>query len=104
MNKNVLHFPPQLLQVPPLVDDPTVAEKFADNLAGISFSNGNVNMTFATVRADHSKAPASNNRTVTARMVMPLPVAMQLRDTLNQMFGDLEAQGMIKVAPVPPMQ
>jgi hypothetical protein len=95
----VLQFPIQV-QPPPLVDDPAVAEVFADNLAGLTINNGNVNLTLATVRADHTKTPSPNLRKVTSRLVIPLPVAVELHALLGQVLTELEAKGIIKRAPV----
>ena len=52
---NVVGFPSQLQ--PPIVDDPSVPEVYTDNLAGLTINQGNVNLTFATVRADHTRHP-----------------------------------------------
>jgi hypothetical protein len=97
----VVGFPIQM-QPPPVVDDPSVAEVYTDNLAGMTINQGNVNLTFATVRADHSQTPATNNRKITSRLVMPIAVAANLHELLGQVIKDLEAKGMIqRGAPLP---
>jgi hypothetical protein len=96
---NVVGFPNQTQ--PPVVDDPSAPEVFTDNLVGLAFNQGNVNMTFATVRADHSKTPASNHRKITVRLVMPIATAAVLHQLLGQTIQDLEAKGMIQRAPPP---
>jgi hypothetical protein len=97
----VLEFP-TLIQPPPIVDDPSVPEVFTDNLAGLTINQGNVNLTFATVRADHSKTPATNHRKITSRLVMPISVAVSLYEILGQVTRDLEEKGLIQKGPVPP--
>jgi hypothetical protein len=97
---NVVGFPAQI-QAPPLVDDPSVSEVFTDNVAGLTVVQGNVNITFATVRADHTKTPATNLRKITSRLVMPISAAVQLHEMLGQMFKDLEAKGIIQRTPIP---
>jgi hypothetical protein len=88
--------PPQPL---PLINDPTVRDVFADELAGITVTNGNINLTFAAVRADHSKMPATHHRVVTARLVIPIPAGVQVKATLEQILNDLQAKGFIKMGP-----
>jgi hypothetical protein len=94
---------PNLPQPVPLIDDPTVREVFADEIAGITVTNGNINLTFAAVRADHSKVPATHNRVVTARLVIPIPAGVQLGAMLEQIFKDLQAKGFMKMGPPLPM-
>jgi hypothetical protein len=98
---NVLEFPTHT-QPPPIVDDPSVPEVFTDNLAGLTINQGNVNLTFATVRADHSKMPATNHRKITSRLVMPISVAVNLHEILGQVMRDLEEKGLIQRGPVLP--
>jgi len=98
---NVVGFPTQI-QVPPLVDDPSVPEVFTDNLAGLTINQGNVNLTFATVRADHTKSPPTNHRKITSRLVMPISVAAGLHAVLGQVLQDLMAKGLIQQGPQPP--
>lgn len=91
-------FPAQI-QGPPLIDDPSVPEVFTDNLAGLTVVQGNVNITFATVRADHTKLPPTNLRKITSRLVMPIAAAVQLHEMLGQMLKDLETKGLIQRGP-----
>jgi hypothetical protein len=97
---NVVGFPIQIQQ-PPVVDDPSVTEVYTDNLAGLTINQGNVNLTFATVRADHSKIPPTNHRKITSRLVMPIAVAVNLHEILGQIIRDLEAKGLIQKGPSP---
>jgi hypothetical protein len=89
----------------PLVDDIGVKDVFAEFCTGLNFVHGNVHMTFASVTADHSKHQTPSNRVVSARLVMPIIGAMELRDLLTQLIDALTAQGVIIPEPtvvVPP--
>jgi hypothetical protein len=98
---NVVGFPMQMQSFPPLVDDPSVSEVFTDNLAGLTINQGNVNLTFATVRADHTKTPPTNHRKITSRLVMPVIAAAALHEILGQVLKDLESKGLIQRGPIP---
>jgi len=98
---NVVGFPAHT-QAPPLVDDPSVPEVFTDNLAGLTINQGNVNLTFATIRADHTKMPPTNLRKITSRLVMPIAVAAGLYEVLGQVIRDLEGKGLIVKGPQNP--
>jgi hypothetical protein len=52
-------------------------------------------MTFASVTADHSANLASSKRIVSARIVMPIIGAIELRDLLTQLIDALTEQGVI---------
>jgi hypothetical protein len=52
-------------------------------------------MTFASVTADHSADQAPTRRIVSARIVMPITGAIELRDLLTQLIDALTAQGVI---------
>jgi len=90
---------PHTTQPPPLVDDATVREIYADSLVGIVFNNGNINMTFAALRADHAKTPATNFRQVTGRLVLPVSTAGELHAYLSEIIKQLETQGLVKKTP-----
>jgi hypothetical protein len=72
--------------VPPLVDDVTVKDVFADTCAGVSVTNSNLHLTFASVTNDYSIEPAQLRRIVTARLVMPMSGMIELRDILSRMI------------------
>ena len=91
---------PHMTQPAPLVEDASIREIYADSLVGIVFNHGNVNMTFAALRADHSKTPATNFRQVTGRLVLPVSTAGELHAYLTEIINQLEAQGLVKKAPV----
>ena len=90
---------PHAAQPAPLVEDATIREIYADSLVGIVFNHGNINMTFAALRADHSKTPATNFRQVTGRLVVPVSTAGELHAYLSEVIKQLENQGLVKKAP-----
>src|SRR5580704_14456104 len=81
--------------VPPLVDDVTVKDVFADTCAGVSATNNNLHLTFASVTNDYSIEPAQLRRIVTARLVMPISGMIELRDMLSRMIDVLTEQGVL---------
>jgi hypothetical protein len=71
-------------------------------ITGLNFVHGNLHMTFASVTADHSANRASSKRIVSARIVMPIIGAIELRDLLTQLIDALTEQGVItSEAPLP---
>ena len=52
-------------------------------------------MTFASVTADHSAPQTASKRIVSARIVMPIIGAIELRDLLTQLIDALTEQGVI---------
>ena len=68
----------------PLMDDPGVSETFADSVVGITMNQGNVNITLAAIRGDHTQVPPKNYRHVNARLVLPLSAVMELHAVLGQ--------------------
>lgn len=99
----VVQFPTIPAQPLPLVDDPTVREVFADEVVGVTVTNGNINLTLAAVRTDHTKAPATHHRMVTARLLIPIPAGVQMEGMLAQVLKDLQAKGFMKMGPpLPP--
>jgi len=64
----------------PLVEDLTVKEALAEFCTGLNFVHGNLHMTFASVTADDSASDALSKRIVSARIVMPIIGAIELRD------------------------
>jgi hypothetical protein len=79
----------------PLIDDPTVKDVFAELCSGLNFVHGNLHMTFASITADHSSPQAPSKRVVSARIVMPIIGAIELRDSLTQLIDALTEQGVI---------
>jgi hypothetical protein len=85
----------------PLVDDPAVSETYGDSFVGLSLSHGNVNLTFATVRADYSREPVQNRRVVSSRLVVPAAVVIEMHRMLGQLLTDMEKKGVIQRVPAP---
>lgn len=72
------------------VDNPDAPEIFSSGATGFFVSNGNITITFESVRADHSQSPGPVYRTVVSRIVMPAAAAQGLAVGL---FDFLEKQG-----------
>jgi hypothetical protein len=88
-----------MLNQGPLVDDPGVREIFSDNLAGVSFTQGNLSIVFAVIRPDHNKPGNPSVRHVTGRIAMPITTASVLHENLGRILKELESQGVIRKAP-----
>jgi hypothetical protein len=85
------------MPVPPaLIDDQSVREQYVDGPVGINFANGNIYLTFATMRADHSTDPPGQYRAVTTRLVMPLAGALDVQKAISGIIGTINTQGLIK--------
>jgi hypothetical protein len=79
----------------PLVDDVKVKDVFAEFCTGLNFVHGNLHMTFVSVAADYSSPQAPSKRIVSARIVMPIIGAIELRNLLTQLIDALTEQGVI---------
>lgn len=88
--------------LPPLVDDLSVREVFADGCAGATYSNGNLHLTFVTLSGDYAATPAPIRRVVSAKLVMTVAGAIELRDLVTQIIGSLEQRGLITTTPPTP--
>ena len=85
------------------VDNPHAPDVFATEAAGFWIYNGNVVITFATARINHSTTPGPVNRVVIGRLVMTAPDAQNFA---VQLFDFLKKQGFdpTKQDGAPPMQ
>jgi hypothetical protein len=81
---------------PPVRDNSNVTETYVDGPVGVNFYNGNLHITFATMRADHSIEPSPHYREVTARLVMPFAGALDLQNTISSLMTMLQSQGVIQ--------
>ena len=72
------------------VDDPMAQEIYASAASGFFVANGNITITFESLRPDHSDKPGPLTRVVVGRMVMPVSGAQGLAIGL---FDFLEKQG-----------
>ncbi len=75
----------------PLFDNPHAPEVFADEAVGFFIHNGNVSITVASARVDHTKNPGPISRVVTGRLVMPLAGAQALAAGLYDFLKKLNA-------------
>ena len=66
-----------------LIDDPHAPEFFTSRCCGFSVGQGNVTLTFESVRYDHFDPHGAMIRVVVARIVMPIPAAQALVIDLN---------------------
>ena len=83
-------------QLPPLRNDDRVSEHYADAPVGVNFFNGNLHVTFMTLRTDHTADPAPQYRQVTFRLVMPLAGAMDLQKSIASIVSILQSQGVVQ--------
>jgi hypothetical protein len=80
----------------PLMNNAAVSEVFTDDIVGLSFTDGNLNLTFATIRADHSQVPTRNQRVVSSRLVMPVTAAFELHQLLGRLLAEMESKGALR--------
>jgi hypothetical protein len=85
----------------PLVDDPDALEVFADELAGLTFQNGNFHLTLSSTRADFSTDPATRSRVAVLRLILPLPSLLIIQEQLAHAIGEMEAQKLFERTAVP---
>jgi hypothetical protein len=90
-----------MADMPPLEDDPTVTETFADGPVSCNFFNGNMHLTFYAVRSDHRivtppGAAVPQIRRVVLRLVLPYSGAAELQSIIRQMIDLLQTQGLVK--------
>ena len=83
-------------KMPPLRNNDQILEHYADGSAGVNFLNGNLHITFVTLRADHSADPSPLYRQVTLRLVIPIAGATDLQTQLTNMMSRLQQQGVIQ--------
>jgi len=83
-------------RLPPLHNDDRVIEHYADAPVGVNFFNGNLHITFMTLRTDHTTEPSPQYRQVTFRLVMPLAGAMDLQKSIGSIISILQSQGVIQ--------
>ena len=68
------------------------AETYSDTFVGLSLAQGNLHITFATSRVDHSRNPPVSQRVISSRLVMPVSVARELHQVLGSMFSQMDQQ------------
>ena len=83
---------PQSGARPPLIDDPSVTDVFADDFAGLFAVGPNIHLTFATRRPSGRGV----QRRVSARLVLPLEATLEMYANLSRVMATLETRGVIK--------
>lgn len=79
---------------PPLEDDITAKEAFADDFVGLYAIGPNFHFTFATRRP--TKNGGGMSRLVTARVVLPLDAVLEMYNALQTAMSRLESSGVVK--------
>jgi hypothetical protein len=74
----------------PFIDNPMAPDIYADEAAGLHFTNGVVKITLASARANHATSPSPVNRVAIGRLVLTMPAAQALAVGL---FNFLKNQG-----------
>jgi len=74
---------------PPLMDS-AEWETYVDSFAGLSLTQTNLHLTFATSRADHTRQPPASFRVISSRLVMPIAIAREVHQVLGEVLRDLE--------------
>ena len=77
--------------LPPFVDNPNIAETFADGLQFIGIGNGFLTLTFAVTRTEEGKPPKLTRATA-SRLVLTLPAAVELHQKVGAVLNALQQQ------------
>ena len=86
-------------QKPPIIDDASEKETFADDFVGLYGVGPNFHLTFAA-RRPVNQAPGVA-RFVCSRVVLPLEAAVELYAALHNAVANLESRGVVKRQQVP---
>jgi hypothetical protein len=89
--------PPVPPSPPPFIDNPNIAETFADGLQSVGLGNGVITLTFAVTRTEDGKPPKLT-RSTAARLVLTLPGAVELLQKLNTVLSMLQQQAAASAA------
>jgi len=95
---------PKTRRKPPVVDDITVKETFADDFLGLYAVGQNLHLNFGArrpVRGTVANTPEVAS-VVSARLVVPLEAAVELYMAIGSVVENLEKRGVIRR--VPPAQ
>ncbi len=76
---------------PPYIDNPNIAETFADAFQSVGVGNGVLALTFAVTRTEEA-TPPKLVRSTAARLVLPFPTAIDLLQKLNAVLTALQQQ------------
>ena len=74
------------------LDNPSAPDVFADGAAGIVFFQGNIRLTFESVRVNHVTSPGPATRVVIGRLVLPLAGAEGLKNMLIDYLDKIKNQ------------
>jgi hypothetical protein len=74
------------------LDNPHAPDVFADNATGFFNLNGNIRITFESVRVNHVTSPGPMTRVVIGRLVMPLAAAEAMAKGLLGFIDQLRTQ------------
>lgn len=83
---------------PPLIDNSQAPDLFAADAVGFFAHEGVVYMTFAAPKVNHTTTPSSINRTVVARLAMPIKGARQLAESLFDFISKQQDAAVIPTA------
>jgi hypothetical protein len=75
--------PPGQTRTMAMIDDPHAPEFFTSRCCGFSIGQGNVTLTFESVRCNHFDPNGAMSRVVVGRVVMPIQAAQALVLELN---------------------
>ena len=90
--------PPSAPLPPPYIDNPNIAETYADSLQTVGIGNGVIMLTFGVTRTEDGKPPKLT-RSTAARLVLTLPGAVELLQKLNAVLTALQQQAAAASAP-----
>jgi len=83
--------PPTPPAPPPYVDNPNIAETFADGLHTIGLGSGVITLTFSVTRSEDGKPPKLT-RSPASRLVLTLQGAVELHQKLSTVLTMLQQQ------------
>lgn len=73
-----------------IIDNPHAPDFFASWHHGLAFRHGNIHMTLATDRPNHSAPGAASNIVITGRLIMPAAGARDLAERLLEFLNQIE--------------
>ena len=79
------------------IDRPDLSETFADHLEHTNFGDAVVKITMSATRWPEFKSGTQimGERTTALRLVVPAKAAIELYNSLSQLLGALEKQGLV---------
>ena len=86
------------------LDNPHAPDVFADGATGWFYFNGNIRITFESVRCNHESAPGQVTRVVIGRLVMSLVSAEEMCRGLLSFIGSQKGQQTSTAQAAPTLQ